>query len=62
MPLENRKRKKYMFWERFNQTLNKYIPAEHKIWKNKKSENYLLNIKSLFSRRNLKNLSGEYGR
>ena len=43
MPLENTKRKKiYPFWEPFNQTLNKYIPAEDKIRKNKSFEDFLL--------------------
>ena len=46
MPLENRKRKKvFPFWERFNQSLSKYIPAENKIRKNKNSEDFLLNTK-----------------
>ena len=46
MPLENRKRKKvFPFWERFNQSLSKYIPAENKIRKNKNSEDFLLNKK-----------------
>ena len=64
MPLENRKRKNYVRFENitFNQNLNKYIPAENKIKKNKNSEDFLLNTKHLFSRRNLENLSGEYGR
>ena len=44
MPLENRKRKKYIsVLGTFNQTLNKYIPAENKIRKNKSSEDFLLN-------------------
>ena len=29
----------FPFWERFRQTLSKYIPAENKIRKNKNSEN-----------------------
>ena len=31
------------FWERFNQSLSKYIPAEKKIKKNKNFEDFLLN-------------------
>ena len=51
MPLEKKKRKKvFPFWERFNQSLSKYIPAENKIRKNKNSEDFLLG-----------NFSGEYG-
>ena len=47
---ENRKRKKvFSFWERFNQSLNKYIPAENKTSKNKKTEDFLLNTKQVFS-------------
>ena len=49
--LENGERKKYAFWEPFNQTLNKYIPAENKIRKNKSSEDVLLNTYPVFSRR-----------
>ena len=46
MPLEKKKRKKvFPFWERFNQSLSKYIPAENKIRKNKNSEDFLLNTK-----------------
>ena len=42
MPLENRKRKKiFPFWERFHQSLSKYIPPENKIMKNKNSEDYI---------------------
>ena len=38
MPLENRKRRIiFPFWECFNQTLSRYIPAENKIRKNKNS-------------------------
>ena len=63
MPLENRKRKKlFPFWECFNQSLSKDIPAENKIRKNKNSEDVLLNTKQVFSGRNLENLSGEYER
>ena len=63
MPLEIRKRKKmFLFWERFNQTLSKYMPAENKIRKNKNSKDFLLNTKQVFSGRNLENFSGEYGR
>ena len=63
MPLENRKRKKvFPFWERFNQSLSKYIPAENKIRKNKNSEDFLLNTKQVFSTRNWDIFSGEYGR
>ena len=47
MPFENRKRKKNLFWERFQQSLNKYIPAENKIRKNKSSEDFLLNSKQV---------------
>ena len=50
MPLEKKKRKKvFPFWERFNQSLSKYIPAENKIRKNKNSEDFLLNTKQVFS-------------
>ena len=63
MPLENRKRKKvFPFWKRFNQSLGKYIPTENKARKNKNSEDFLLNIKKVFSIRNLENYSGEYER
>ena len=63
MPFENRKRKKVLsFWERFNQSLSKYIPAENKIRKNKNSKDFLLNAKQVFSIRNLENFSGEYGK
>ena len=49
MPLENRKRKKvFPFWERFNQSLSKYIPAENKIRKNKNFEDFLLNTKQKY--------------
>ena len=62
MPLEKKKRKKvFPFWERFNQSLSKYIPAENKIRKNKNSEDFLLNTKQVFSGQNLENFSGEYG-
>ena len=47
MPLENRK-KKCSFWEQFNQSLSKYIPAENKIGKNKNSKDFLLNTKQVF--------------
>ena len=45
MPLEDRKRKKYThpFSEPFNQTSNKYIPAENKIRNNKSFDDFLLN-------------------
>ena len=56
------KEKIYLFWERLNQTLKKCIPAENKIKKNKNSEDFLLNIKQVFSCRYLENLSGEHGR
>ena len=47
MPLENRKRKKvFPFWERFNQSLSKYIPAENKVRKNKNSEKLLAEHKT----------------
>ena len=63
MPLENRKRKTlFSFWDCYNQTLSKYIPAENKIRKNKNSKDFLLNTKQVFSCRNLENFSGEYGR
>ena len=63
MPLENRKSKKvFAFWERFNQSLSKYIPAENKVRKNKNSEAFLLNTKQLFLAQNLENFSREYGR
>ena len=38
-------KKVFPFWERFNQSLSKYIPAENKIRKNKNSEDFLLNTK-----------------
>ena len=61
--LENRKRKKiFPLWERFIQTLSKYIPAESKIRKNKNSEKFLLSTKLVLSGRNLQNFSGEYER
>ena len=61
MLLENRKREKiFPFWEYFNQTLNKYIPAENKISKNKNYKDFLLNAKQAFSGKNLENFSGEY--
>ena len=61
MPLENRKRKNISpFWECFNQTLSKYIPAENKIRRNKNSEDFLLNTKQVLSARNLENFLGEY--
>ena len=50
-----------LFWDRFNQSFSKYIPAEHKIMKNKNSEDFLLNTKQEFSSRNLENFTGEYG-
>ena len=63
MPLENRKKKKvFPFWERFNHSLSKYIPAVNKIRKIKNSEDFLLNTKQVFSIQNLENVSGEYGR
>ena len=63
MPLEKKKRKKvFPFWERFNQSLSKYIPAENKIKKNENSKDFLLNTKQLFLGQNLENFSGEYGR
>ena len=63
MSLENRKREKlFSFWDCYNQTLSKYIPAENKIRKNKNSKEFLLNTKQVFSGRNLENFSGEYGR
>ena len=45
MFLENRKRNIYIypFWEPFNQTLNKYIPAENKIRKNISYKDFLSN-------------------
>ena len=63
MPLENRKRKiVFPFWERFNQSLSKYIAAENKIKKNKNFEDFLLNTKQLLLGQNLENFSGKYGR
>ena len=63
MPLENRKRKIIsLFWQCFNQTLSKHIPAENKIRKNKNSEDFWLNTEQVFSGQNLENFSGEYGR
>ena len=63
MPLEKKKRKKvFPFWERFNQSLSKYIPAENKIRKNKNSKDFLLKTKQVFSIQNLENFSEEYGR
>ena len=52
----------FPFWERFNQSWSKYIPAENKIRKNKNSKDFLLNTKQVFSGQNLENFSGEYGR
>ena len=49
------------FFERFNQSFSKYIPAEHKIMKNKNSEDFLLNTKQVFSGRNMEKFTGEYG-
>ena len=51
-------KKVFPFWERFNQSLSKYIPAEKKIRKNKNLEDILLNTKEVFSIRNLENFSG----
>ena len=63
MPLENRKRKiVFPFWERFNQSLSKYIAAENKIKENKNSKDFLLNTMQVFSITNLENFFGEYGR
>ena len=63
MLLENIKRKIISpFWQHFNQTLSKCIPAENKIRKNKNSEDFLLNKKQVFSGQHLENFSGEYGR
>ena len=62
MPLENKKEKIYPFWERFNQTLNKYIPDENKISKNENFDDFLLYTKQVFSCVNLENFSEEYGR
>ena len=63
MPLENRKRKNiFPFWERFNQSLSKPIPAENNMRKNKNSNDFWLNTIQVFSGRNLENFSGEYGR
>ena len=63
MPLENKKRKiLFPFWDRFNQTLGKYIPAENKIRKNKYFKDFLLNTKQVFSGLNLEKFSEEYGR
>ena len=36
------------------------MPAENEISKSKISEDFLLNTKQVFSRRNLENFSGEY--
>ena len=62
MPLENRKRKMFSFWQRFKQTLSKYIAAENKIRKNKNSEDFFLSTKQVFSGQNLVNFSGEHER
>ena len=63
MPLENKKRKRlFPFWERFNQTLSKYVPAENKIRKNKNFKDFFLNTKQVFSGLNLENFSEEYDR
>ena len=63
MPAENRKsKKKYPLWERFNQTLIKYISHENHTRKIKNSEDFLLNTKQVFSRWSLESFSGEYGR
>ena len=61
MTLNIEKEKIYPFWERFNQTLNKYISAENDIRKNKNSKDFKLITKEVFSHRNLENFSGEYG-
>ena len=52
MPLVNRKRKKNIKFNYFEQihTLNKDISAENEIRKNKNSEDFLLNPKQVFSR------------
>ena len=48
MSLENRKREKlFSFWDCYNQTLSKYIPAENKIRKNKVLLNTKQNMKYL---------------
>ena len=56
-----KKKKIYPFWESFNQTLNKYIPAVNKIRKNKNSEDFFLQriwkIKSTASGLNLSPLN-----
>ena len=57
-----KEKKVFPFWEHFNQSLSKYVPAEKKIRKHKNSEDFLLNIKQVFSIWNLENFSGEYGR
>ena len=62
MTLKNKEKKKYLFWERFNQTLNKCISAENNLRKNKNSEYFLLITKQVFPHRHLENFSSEYGR
>ena len=44
-----KEKKVFPFWEHFNQSLSKYVPAEKKIRKNKNSKDFLLNIKQVFS-------------
>ena len=51
----------FPFWERFKQTLSKYIPAGSQIRKNKNFED-LAEHKTSILGQNLENFSGEYGR
>ena len=65
MPLENRKRKTNIsIWECFDQSLNKYIPAENKIMKNKKLKTSCGTQNKYFQVKNLKfqKFTREYGR
>ena len=55
-----KEKSRYPSWERFNQTLNKYITHENKIKKNINPEGFLLNIKLVIPRRSLENFYGEY--
>ena len=64
MTLKNKKKKEkiYLFWEHFNQALNKCISAENNLRKNKNSEYFSLITKQVFSHQHLENVSDEYGR
>ena len=62
--LRTEKEKLYAFWEHFNQTLNKYIPAENKIKENKTPKTSMMFAEhktNIFTPKCGK-FSGEYGR